>query len=149
MALFSFRSVLDPVSGLSTLQRELDRVFQNPLLGLDLGFSGRGVFPPVNIFSDPDGYVARIELPGVSPDRLTIESHDRTVIIRGQRELPTPEGASFHRRERNSGEFSRSLQLPNDVDPGRAEASYKNGILTLRIPKREEAKPRQITVKAA
>ncbi len=148
MALFRFSSPLDSVSGLLTLQRELERMFENPL-GFDLGVSSRGVFPPVNIFSDKDGYVARLEVPGVSPDQISIESHGRTLTISGKREIPAPQGGSFHRRERESGEFSRSLQLPDDLDAGRAEAAYKHGILTIRIPKREEAKPRQITVKAA
>jgi len=148
MALFRFSSPSDPVSGLLDLQRELDRFFQNPM-GLDLGVSSRGVFPAVNIFSDKDGYIARLEVPGVSPEQINIESHGRTLTISGKREVVTPEGGSFHRRERESGAFSRSLQLPDDLDPGRAEASYKHGILTVRVPKKEDAKPRQITVKGA
>ena len=148
MALFRFSSPLDSVSGLLDLQREVDRFFQNPL-GFDLGVSSRGVFPAVNIFSDKDGYVARLEVPGVAPDQITIESHGRTLTISGKRDLKVPEGGSFHRREREAGEFSRSLQLPDDLDPARAEASCKHGLLTIRIPKKEEAKPRQIAVKAA
>ena len=66
----------------------------------------------------------------------------------GKREIKTPENGSFHRRERDSGEFSRSLQLPSELDLSRAEASCKHGILTIRLPKKEEAKPRQITVHA-
>jgi HSP20 family protein len=142
MALF-----LDPVSGLLSLQRELERAFENPF-GLDLGVSGRGVFPLVNIFSEPDGYIVRLEIPGVSPEDLHIETQGRTLTIKGNREPCGPEGAGFHRRERDSGEFSRSLQLPDSLDLMRGEASYKNGILTIRVPKREEAKPRQVTVKA-
>jgi HSP20 family protein len=142
MALF-----LDPVSGLLSLQRELERAFQNPF-GLDLGVSGRGVFPLVNIFSERDGYVIRLEIPGVAPADLHIEGQGRSLTVKGRREPRGPEGASFHRRERDSGEFSRSLQLPDSLDPTRAEASYKDGILTIRVPKREEMKPRQITVKA-
>jgi HSP20 family protein len=145
MALFRFSSPSDPVSGLPDLQRELDRFFQNPM-GFDLGVSSRGVFPAVNIFSGKDGYVARLEVPGVSPEQINIESHGRTLTISGKREVVTPEGGSFHRREREAGAFSRSLQLPDDLDPARAAASCKHGILTVRIPKREEAKPRQITV---
>ena len=141
MALF-----LDPVSGLLSLQRELERAFENPF-GLDLGVSGRGVFPLVNIFSEPDGYIVRLEIPGVSPEDLHIETQGRTLTIKGNRERCGPEGAGFHRRERDSGEFSRSLQLPDSLDLMRGEASHKNGILTIRVPKREEAKPRQITVK--
>lgn len=148
MALFRFSSPVDPVSGLLDLQRELDRFFQNPR-GFDLGVSSRGVFPAVNIFNDKDAYVVRLEVPGVSPDAISIESHGRTLTVSGKRELKTPAGASFHRRERDGGEFSRSLQLPGDLDAARAEASYKHGLLTIRIPKREEAKPRQIEVKAA
>ena len=143
MALF-----LDPVGGLLSLQRELERAFQNPF-GLDLGVSGRGVFPLVNIFSEPDGYLVRLEIPGVSPEDLHIESQGRSLTIKGKREPQGPEDASFHRRERDTGEFSRSLQLPDSLDLMRAEASYKNGVLTIRVPKREEAKPRQISIKAA
>ncbi|MND04646.1 Spore protein SP21 [compost metagenome] len=69
--------------------------------------------------------------------------------VSGKREVPPPTEGSFHRRERGTGQFSRSFQLPADVDLSRAEASYKHGILTVRVPKKEEAKPRQITIKAA
>jgi len=147
MALFHFSPSLDPFNALTSLQHELDRVFDNPL-GFDFGLSGRGVYPPVNVFSDKDGYVVKMEIPGLSLDQLNIEAHGRTLTLSGKREAKTPQGGSFHRRERNSGEFSRSLQLPADLDRSRAEASYKQGMLTVRIPKKEEAKPRQITIKA-
>lgn len=148
MALFRFSPSLDAVSGLAALQRELERALQDPL-GFGLGFSGRGVFPPVNIFSDSDGYVVRLEVPGVPVDQLRIENQGRTLTVSGNRKSTAPAGGSFHRRERGRGEFSRSLQLPDDLDVTRAEASYRHGILTIRIPKKEEVKPRQITVKAA
>ncbi len=148
MALFSFSSRLDPLNDLQALQRELERCFKNPL-GLDLGFSGRGVFPAVNIFSDKDDYLVRAEVPGVAPDQLRVDTQGQTLTISGKRENGTTRDASYHRRERSAGEFSRSLQFPDSLDLERAEASYKNGILTVRIPKKVEAKPRQISVKAA
>ena len=148
MALFRFAPELDTVSGLLTLQRELERAFERPL-GVDFGPSGRGVFPPVNVFADRDGYVVRIEVPGVKPEDLQLEVHGRTLTISGKREVGTPEQASFHRHERVAGQFSRSLQLPDELDLGRAEAAMKNGMLTIRVPKKEAAKPRQINVKAA
>lgn len=148
MAFFRFLPELDPVSGLLTLQRELERAFQSPF-GSVLGPSGRGVFPPVNVFSDPDGYVVKVEVPGIAPDQLSIEGNGRTLTISGKRDVEAPKGGSFHRRERGAGQFSRSLQLPDDLDVGSAQASCKQGVLTIRIPKREEAKPRQISIKAA
>lgn len=148
MALIRFSPRFDPIDALLSLQRELDRAGENPL-SFDLGLSGRGVFPPINVFSDRDGYLVRVEVPGVSPEHLAIEGNGRTLTISGKRDAAVPEGASSHRRERTAGEFSRSLQLPADLDLSRAEASCKHGMLTVRIPKTEEAKPRHITVKVA
>ncbi len=148
MALFRFAPALDPVNALLNLQQELDRVFDKPSMS-DFGLSGRGVHPPVNVFSNQDGYLVKMEAPGLNPEQIHIEAHGRTLTLRGKRETATPQGGSFHRRERDSGEFSRSLQLPVDLDLAQTEASYKHGMLTVRIPKKAEAKPRQITVKAA
>jgi HSP20 family protein len=146
MTLFGFSS--DPVDSLLSLQRELARVFESPF-GFELGPSGRGVYPGVNVFTDKNGTVLRMEVPGVPPENIQIETHGRTITVSGKREVKAPENGSFHRRERSVGEFSRSVQLPADVDVSRAEASCKHGILTVRIPKKEEAKPRQIAVLAA
>ena len=132
MAFFRFLPELDPVTGLLTLQRELERAFQSSQTGM-LGPSGRGVFPPVNVFSDPDGYVVKVEVPGVAADQLDIEGHGRTLTISGKRDVEAPQGGAFH----------------EDLDLSRAEASCKQGMLTVRIPKREEAKPRHISIKAA
>jgi HSP20 family protein len=148
MALVRFSRPFDPINALLNLQQEFDRVFENPL-GLDLGISGRGAFPPMNVFSDANGHTVRMEIPGVSAENIAIEAHGRTLTISGKRELKTPAGASFHRRERSGGDFSRSLQLPADLDLEHVEASCKHGMLTLRIPKKAEAKPRQITIKTA
>ena len=84
-----------------------------------------------------------------APEGLEIETQGRTLRVSGKREIKPPGEGSFHRRERSGGEFSRSLQLPADLDVARAQASCKHGMLTIRIPKSEEAKPRQISVKKA
>ena len=148
MALIRFSPDLDPVDALLSLQRELSRVFESPF-GVDFGPSGRGVYPPMNVFTDREGYVLRMEVPGISPDGLKIEAHGRTLTISGKREVKPPENGSFHRRERGGGEFARSLQLPVDLDLSGAQATCTHGMLTVRIPKKEEAKPRQISVRAA
>jgi HSP20 family protein len=148
MTRFRFASPFDPVGGLLALQRELERVFDNPR-GFDLGPSGRGVFPPMNVFRDDEGITIRMEVPGVAPEAIAVEARERTLTVSGARDANLPEGASYHRRERGVGRFSRSLQLPADVDAGKVTAQCTHGILTIRLPKREEAKPRQIAVQAA
>jgi HSP20 family protein len=148
MALFTFRRELDPVNALFRLQEELERVSQNPR-GWEPGVSGSGVHPPVNVFRSGDDVVIRIEIPGFAPENLSIESRGQTLSVSGKRtEEPVAEGA-YHRRERFAGEFSRSIQLPRDVDPAQAVASCKHGVLTLRVPARSEVKPRQIAVTAS
>lgn len=148
MALMRFSPEVDPFGALLALQRELGRVFESPR-GIDLGPSGRGVYPATNVFNDPDGYVLKMEVPGVTPESLDIQTEGRTLKVSGKREPRVPEKGSFHRRERDFGDFSRSFQLPADLDAGRAQASLKHGMLTIRIPKREEAKPRHISVTSA
>lgn len=138
----------NPFDGLLGLQREIERAFENPR-GFDLGLTGRGVFPAVNVFQDKDGYVVRVEVPGVPPDKISIENHGQTLTVSGAREMNPVEGASYHRRERDAGKFSRSLTLPNNLDLSAAQAHYKHGVLTIRVPLKEAAKPRQIEVQAA
>jgi HSP20 family protein len=149
MALFRFSPERDPLNALMRLQREFDRVFENPR-GFDMDLSGRGVFPPVNVLQDAEGnYVVRFEVPGVAPEDISIESQGRTLTLSGKREASADPKASFHRRERGTGQFSRSFQFPTGLALDQAEASYKQGMLTIRIPKRAEAKPRQIAIQAA
>ena len=87
MALIRFSPRFNPIDALLSLQQELDRTFESPTQGFDLGVSGRGVFPPTNVFADKDGYIVRMEVPGVAPEAINIESHGRTLTISGKREL--------------------------------------------------------------
>ncbi len=144
-----FARTLEPFDALRRLQDELERAFGSDPGWFGLGPSGRGVFPPVNVFGGNDETVIRIELPGLTPGSIAIESRGDTLAISAKREPARPAQGSFHRRERWSGEFSRSLRLPPEFDPARAEAGYKNGVLTVRVPRREETKPRQITIRAS
>ena len=148
MPFFSHSWDRDPVDALLRLQDRLELVFERPL-GLELGLSGRGATPPVNVFRDDDGLVIRAEVPGFSPEAIGVEGRSQDLVISGKRETAPPAGASSHRRERAHGEFSRSLHVPREFDAARAAATCKNGILTIRIPLREEVRPRQIEVKTA
>ena len=147
MALIRFES-FDPVGSLTGLQQQLERFLRNP--AFSLGPSGYGAFPPVNIFDDGEGMVIVAELPGMEPAALNVAGQSNTLTISGERKrAETGESQGYHRRERPFGEFSRSIQLPSDLDLEKATARYEAGVLTVRVPKAEAAKPRQITVQAA
>jgi HSP20 family protein len=142
------RSLLayEPFNALLRIQERLERALEGPPRGWSFGPSGRGVFPPVNVFSGDEGHVLRMEVPGLSAESITIRSQSNTLEISGKREPAAPSGRGVHRRERWSGEFSRAFRLPRDLDVENTTASYRNGVLTVHIPRRETAKPRQITV---
>jgi HSP20 family protein len=141
-----YEDEFQPFNALLRLQDALQRAFERPMATWLAGPSGRGVFPALNVFTEKDSYVVRMELPGLAPENIVIGRQGKTLRIEGKRERPAAGEGSLHRRERWSGEFTRSLQLPEDLDLDKTEASYRNGILTVRIPKREEEKPRQIPV---
>ncbi len=145
----SFGVTFEPFDALRRLQDELEQALEREVGWFALGPSGRGVFPPVNVFGGKDETALRVELPGVAQESIKVESNGDTLTISAKRDVPHPAQGSFHRRERWSGEFSRSLRLPPELDPSRAAASHKNGVLTIRVPRREEAKPRQIAIQAA
>jgi len=147
MALLRF-DAFDPFANLLSLQQELERFIRNP--AFSLGPSGHGAYPPINLFEDQDGTVIIAEVPGLDPAKIEISGQGRTLTLRGVRkreEGVNPSG--YHRRERQLGEFSRSIQLSDDLDLSKATAKYEAGVLTLKVPKAEAAKPRQITVNAA
>lgn len=109
-----------------------------------------GVFPPMNVTQDGDRYFVRAELPGIDPKDLTIAVERNKLSVSGKREIvPEGDGVSYHRRERAGGSFSRSLTLPDDLNAETVEASYKDGVLTVALPKAETVKAREIKVKAA
>ena len=109
---------------------------------------GAGVFPPLNISQDDNSFYIRAEVPGIKPPEISISALRNRVSISGRREIPREhERVSYHRKERPEGSFDRTVTLPAEVDAERVEARYADGILTLALPKAEQAKPRQITVK--
>lgn len=109
---------------------------------------GSGVFPPINVTQDDDNFYLRAEVPGIKPSELSITAIRKRVSLAGKREIqPEHERVSYHRRERAEGSFNRTVTLPTEVDAARVDARYADGILTLTLPKAEQAKPRQITVR--
>ena len=138
----------NPQGELGQLQRRMDRLFQDVY-----GTAGRpwraGVYPLVNISEDQGHILVRAELPGVQAKDLEITLQGTSLILRGERKIPVEEKqVNYHRRERESGFFRRIVVLPSAVQGDKVEATCKDGILTIKMAKPEEVKPRKIEVKA-
>jgi HSP20 family protein len=103
-------------------------------------------FPPLNVWEDGDALYAEAEMPGVKSDELDISVIAGDLTIRGRRGEPQATGVAYHRQERGSGEFNRVLRLPVDVDANRVEATLTDGVLLIKLPKAESAKPKKIKV---
>ncbi len=129
------------------LRSEMDELF-GALSSGTLPRLSAGVFPLTNVTEDKENYYVRAELPGIKSNELDIQVTAEGISISGERKIPVEgNNVKYHRREREAGKFSRSINLPGEIDVNKVEASMKNGVLKVTIPKSEAAKPRQITIK--
>ena len=127
-------------------RQEINRLFNLFSPGADPFFSR--VYPAINLTEGGDNLYVRAELPGVNPESLDISVIEGKLMIRGERKIEEEDQkTNYHRREREAGFFRRTIGLPMKVDSGKVSASMKNGVLTITLPKSEEAIPRKITVK--
>jgi len=141
-----------PVRDFAQLQDRINRAFTEAYAGGDEGLVNRGTWmPPVDIFQNgKDELVLKAELPDMNREDIKITVDNNILTISGEKKLADEvKDEQFHRIERRYGSFTRSFTLPPAVDATKVSAEYKNGVLTLRLPLREEAKPRQIEVKVA
>lgn len=134
----------DPFRELREVQEEVNRLFER-------GWRPRATeYPPLNVWSNQDGIIVQAELPGFNLDDIDISVVQNTLTLRGVRKPEAlKEGENFHRRERWTGQFVRTLELPFEVDNGKVEAEYQNGVLSIRLPRTEEHKPKKISIKAS
>ena len=102
--------------------------------------------PRTNLYDKGDHFTIRAEVPGFSKEDLNIKIQGNYLEMSGKREADVPKGYAVHRSERGTLNFSRSMTLPSEVDSTKVEAALKDGVLTLKLPKAEAAKPKQITV---
>jgi len=145
----------DPFREFAVLQNRMNRVFTDAYgrsEGADEGLLTGGAWvPPVDIYQNGEHeLVLKAELPDMSREDIEITVDNGTLTIKGEKKFASDvKDDQYHRVERRYGTFSRSFSLPPAVDPGKVAADYKNGVLTVRLPMREEAKPRQIKVDVA
>ena len=138
-----------PLVSFGDLRQGFDRLFE----GFDRPFNGGSLrapslFPALNVWEDGDCLYAEAEIPGVDPKEIEIEVVDNVLTLRGEKKQEREEeGKGFHYVERGYGGFNRSIELPTSVDSEKVSAEYKNGVLTVHLPKVEAAKPRKIAVK--
>ena len=138
-------ALANPFADLENRRRELLRLFD---AGESFGDVAAGGFPPMNVTQDDNYFYVRAEVPGIRASDLSISAVRNRITIAGRREIPQEhERASYHRKERADGSFDRTVALPTEIDTERVDARYADGILTLKLAKIAEAKPRQITVK--
>jgi HSP20 family protein len=135
----------NPWQELDQIQKEMNRLF-----GRRLGQPSAAVgYPAVNLWADDRSVVLTAEIPGMKPEDLDITVNRNSIVLSGSREIPKPqEGETWYRKERPAASFTRTLELPIEVDPQSAEADYSKGVLTLRLSRPAAHQPKRVTVKA-
>jgi HSP20 family protein len=142
----------EPFRDLATVQERMNRIFDEAFRGQgrtteDEWALGGSWAPAVDIFEHEGNLVLKAELPGVDPKDVDVRVESNVLTLRGERKFESEvKREQYHRVERAYGSFSRSFTLPNVVDTGKIVAEYKDGVLRVTLPQREEAKPKQITV---
>jgi len=134
----------DPFATLAAVQRAMDNVMGGDWLGTRT--AGAGAYPPVNVFAEGEDFVVVAELPGVRKQDLDVQVRGDTLRIKGKKTVAYEDKASVHRREREAGEFDRTLTLPAQLDAAKVAAEYRDGVLTVRLPRAESERPRSVAI---
>ena len=140
---YGWRNAFDE---LERMRRDMDRLL-GQVAGPAYWPTHAGVFPLVNVAEDQNHFYISSEIPGMTSDEINISATGRNLTISGERKITLEsENVRYHRREREDGKFNRIIALPSDIQVDKIEAGYIDGILSVKIPKAEAAKPKQITV---
>jgi HSP20 family protein len=131
----------------SRLEEQMDEMFGRWPWPAGIRSVARGTYPPINVGGTPEEVDVYLFAAGLDPDTLDISMQQNLLTVAGERKAPVEENVTYYRTERFDGGFRRVITLPEDVDPDRVEARYRDGILQIRIQRREAARPRQIEVK--
>jgi len=139
---------------LNSLRGEIDRLFEDffgdaVVAAPPLRLGANGLVPAMDVKERDDAYVAELEVPGMKAEDFKVEVQEGVLVIRGERRQEKEEKTKlWHRTERVYGQFERHVGLPTAVDPEKVDAAYKDGVLTVTVPKAPGARPRTVTVKA-
>lgn len=145
----SFFSSVDP--GLFDEYRrweaEMDQLLGRTAYPVGIRAVPRGTFPPINVGSTPERVDVYVFAAGVDPKSIDVSIQQNLLTVAGNRRVPVANEAEYYRRERFDGEFRRVIALPEDVDPNRVDARYRDGVLQVTVQRRTAARPRQVEVK--
>jgi HSP20 family protein len=128
------------------LESQMDQLLRGSSWPAEIRSVQRGTFPPLNIGATPERVDVYVFAAGLDPKSLDLSIQQNLLSVAGSRQVEVNETAEYYRRERFNGDFRRVISLPDDLDPERVEAKYRDGVLQITIPRRESARPRQITV---
>ena len=134
------------VDELRRLESDVDQLFGSSAWPAGIRSVRRGTFPPINVGATPERVDVYLFAAGLDTKGLDLSIQQNLLTVSGSRKVEAREDAEYYRRERFDGEFRRVISLPEDVDPDRVEAKYRDGVLQISIRRREAARPRQITV---
>jgi len=142
----------EPFRDLVSLQERMNRIFDDAFRGASRGSEedwalGGSWAPAVDIYEQGHDIVLKAELPGVDPKDVDVRVENNVLTLRGERKLDNEvKRENYHRVERSYGAFTRSFTMPNMVDTEKIKAEYKDGVLRVSLPKKDEAKPKQISI---
>ena len=135
----------NPFDDLRRLEaRFFEPFFRFPVFGEEM--QGNVWNPPVDVLEEGDRIFVKVEVPGVDENNLKVTFEDGLLTITGERQFERKDDRNYHRIERAYGTFTRTFSLPRSVDASQIVADYRNGVLEISIPKKEEAKPKQIAI---
>jgi HSP20 family protein len=136
----------DPFQEMLNLRRTVDRLFDNASSDHEWQSMQWGL--AVDVVENKDDFIIKASVPGINPDDLDVSYADDTLTIKGEVKADNEvKENQYHLRERRYGSFARSISLPTKIKGDAIEAAYQNGVLTLRLPKAEEVKPKRIAIK--
>ena len=128
------------------LESQMDHLFRGSSWPAEIRSMQRGTFPPLNIGATADRVDVYVFAAGLDPKSLDLSIQQNLLSVAGSRKVEVNEDADYYRRERFDGEFRRAISLPDDVDPERVDAKYRDGVLQITIQRRKSARASQITV---
>lgn len=128
------------------MRREMDAMFGDWGSPQGIRAVAAGSYPAINIGASPEQVDVYVFAAGVSPQSLDVSLQQNLLTVSGERKIDPPEGAQAYRRERFNGSFKRVITLPDDVDPDKVDATYRDGVLHIAIQRKEKLQPRKIQV---